>query len=211
MTKQYLLSFLIFFNSSFAFAISDNEVIQKYKQNNEAYKYDLYWHVKDSSNSESKDWAEFENYIQTAETYQKKAGVAYMISGAAVAIAASFGFSNADSSTERIAYAFAQSLGIGAIGYGTYKYYIGNNDRSFYHVVNNTSGLSVENKNALILNYDTEKKWQKQRINWIAIGTYSLIALANYINASRQEDQSTRDALYVIGGVYTLAAISVSF
>lgn len=211
MTGRFWLSFLIFFNTSFCFAISDNEVIQKYKKNNEAYRYDLYWNLKNNSDSAYKNWDEFEAYINTTELYHKEEGLAYMISGAVVAIAAGFAFHGAHSDTEKIAYSFAQSLGIGAVGYGTYKYYIGNYDRSFYHVVSRTEGLTMDQKTALILNYDLEKKWQKQKLTLIAFGTYSLIAIANYFNASQESDPGTKNFLYAIGGVYTLAAISVSF
>ena len=41
--------------------------------------------------------------------------------------------------------------------------------------------------------------------------TYGLIAAANLINASQAEDETTKDVLYSLGGVYTLAFLSVTF
>jgi len=130
---------------------------------------------------------------------------------AVLTILTGIGYSNAGSTTEELTYSLAQSLSIGAIGYGAYKYYIGDFDRSFYYIINSTENLNTEQKDQMVFHYSSEKSYQKDKLKWITLATYGLVAAANIINAARSNDATSRDALYTIGGVYTLAFFSVTF
>tara|TARA_B100001248_G_scaffold262722_1_gene261576 strand:- start:15582 stop:16217 length:636 start_codon:yes stop_codon:yes gene_type:complete len=210
--KAFWLSFLIFFSSASSLAkLKDNEVIKEYKESFSAVRPDLYSNIHKTSNEYWKDWNSFESYILDKQDIHEKQGLGYMISGALMTVLTSIGYAQADSATQEITYSLAQSLSIGAIGYGAYQYYIGDQDRSFYYIVNSTEGLSSAQRDQFVSHYSAEKRYQKDRLKTITMITYGLIAAANLINASQAEDETTKDVLYSLGGVYTLAFLSVTF
>jgi hypothetical protein len=76
-----------------------------------------------------------------------------------------------------------------------------------------TSSLSDKQKTQVLRAYYYQKKNRLQKERLIKAITHSLIAAVNIYNASQQDESAkdVRNALYFIGGINTLAAISYTF
>ena len=159
----------------------------------------------------AENWSEFSKTIEELRSKQKSEGVAYMVSGFLVLVGGGFGYANSTDSLQKVAFSLSQSLGIGALGYGYYSYKIGGGDRTFYDSVAGVSSLNEIQKDELTRSYFKVRQDNLKTNEWIRFVTHSLIAGLNLVYASQESNADVRSALYFVGGVNAMAAISIAF
>ncbi|MCB0412388.1 MAG: B domain-containing protein [Bdellovibrionales bacterium] len=175
-----------------------------------SFKLNRYAELIPNSQEQINSWQTFQAATLLSMEKQRQQGVAYMVSGVGLAIGMGFAYGSSHDATEKIVYSFAQSLSIGAIGYGYYSYYIGNQDRAFYEILNR-SDLTEGQRDQLVQMYSEEKKRRGEQIRWLNFATYGLISVVNLINATGETDHSVQSTQYVLAGIYGVAALSFAF
>lgn len=168
-------------------------------------------HALDLQPSDPQPWEKFRIQAEFNTSEEEKYGLAYMISGALVLIAGGVGYREADDNASQFALSLTQSLGIAGIGYGAYLYNIGGRHRRFYDVVSGVPSLSPEQRHDLALSYYRVDHDQVEKAKWIKVLSYGLISVLNLYHASQTDDENLSTALYFVGGVSGLAAISYTF
>jgi hypothetical protein len=156
-------------------------------------------------------WNDFARAQERQVSKDRDTGFAYMVSGALLTLGGSVGYHNSKTSVEKLAYSLTQSLGVAGVGYGAYLYHVGNEHRSFYESVRNTTSLSESQRNDLFRSYAEQVRVVQYNSKWIRIVTHALVGALNFYNASREPDQDLRQGLNVIGTANALAAVSLSF
>ncbi|GIL16944.1 MAG: hypothetical protein BroJett040_06950 [Oligoflexia bacterium] len=156
-------------------------------------------------------WEEFSRKVKLKTDKEQEEGRAYMISGGLLLVGSVVGYHNAHSSVEKLAYSVAQSLGIGGIGYGSYLYNIGGEERVIYTTILRAD-LGSHEKDALVRSYTHQWKENKQRDKMIRIVTHSLVGILNIYNGARvpSSEEDLRQGLYALGGINLLAALSLT-
>lgn len=124
-----------------------------------------------------------------------------------------YGASITDDGAEKLIYTVFQTIGIASVGYGGYTWQIGGEERSLHETLSLATSLSDKEKTQVLRAYYYKKKDREQKERFIKAITHGLIAAVNIYNASQQDEKSkgVRNALYFIGGVNTMAAISYTF
>jgi hypothetical protein len=156
-------------------------------------------------------WAQFKVEVDARTDQQKVEGIAYMVSGGLVLIGSAIGYEKSTDPIAKSVYSISQSLSIGAMGYGSYLYSIGDGDRDFLNIIENSTSLTIEQKNEILRNYRARHEHNRKHERVIRIATHGLIAVLNIYNATREENEGLRTALYFVGGVNAIAAFSVTF
>lgn len=156
-------------------------------------------------------WREVnKNYLkQQSSDYQ--AGISYIISGTIALAGGLVGGQITSDPIERGLYVVFQSIGVASIGYGAYKWKIGDDDRLLTKSLANTEGLTEKNRIQFMQTYQFQKSQFEATERKIKAITHGLIAAINLYNASKQDQDGIKNSLYFIGGVNLLAAISFSF
>lgn len=154
-------------------------------------------------------WEEFSKKVKMKTDKEQEEGRAYMISGGLLLVGSLVGYHNAHTTIEKLGYSIAQSLGVGGIGYGSYLYNIGGEERVIYTTIYQTE-IGTKEKDALVRSYTTQWKENKQRDKLIRIVTHSLVGVLNIYNGSRATEDDLRQGLYAIGGINLLAALSLT-
>jgi hypothetical protein len=156
-------------------------------------------------------WREInKNYLkQQSSDYQ--AGISYIISGSIALAGGLVGGQITADPIERGLYVVFQSIGVASIGYGAYKWKIGDDDRLLTKSLATTEGLTEKNRIQFMQTYQFQKSQYEITERKIKAITHGLIAAINLYNASKQEQDGIKNSLYFIGGVNMLAAISFSF
>lgn len=158
-----------------------------------------------------KIWKAYKKKIELTESKEHTLGLSYMISGGVATLGGIYGYYNSQDPFARGVYAIAQSIGIGAIGYGAFTYWIGDDQRSFYNIIENTESLSNAQRVQILRSYLQSKKRQEQKSNTIKAITHGALAIINGINASKESNQDVRTVLYFLGGINLLASLSYTF
>lgn len=158
-----------------------------------------------------KDWSKFRLHVEERAEQHRFEGLAYMVSGGAVLIGSAIGLEKSEDVLAKAVYSVSQSLSIASIGYGAYLYSIGDSDRSFFNVIENASSLDPSQKNEILRSYIRNKNENQRKERMIRIVTHGLIAVANFYGASRETDPGLATALYFVGGVNAIAAVSIAF
>jgi hypothetical protein len=155
------------------------------------------------------NWEQFDRIMLEQTETEEHTGQGYMISGGLLLVGGLVGYSSVSSNVEKLAYSVVQSLGVAGIGYGTYLYNVGGEERAFYRTVKGTNDLSLNAKNNLFKSY--KGVWEQRRKNekMIRILSHSLVAAINFYNGARAESTDLKQGLYVIGGVNALFALSM--
>ncbi len=162
-------------------------------------------------NIENPRWESFENEIKLLERADYQNGLSYVISGSLALAGGLWGEAIADDSVEKGIYAVFQSIGIASVGYGAYLWQVGGEERALYHALAQTQGLSDADRTRFLRTYFAQRKQRLKREKLIRAITHGLVAGVNIYNATRQDERGVRDALYFIGGINVLAAVSFSF
>ncbi|MBX2988979.1 MAG: hypothetical protein KF802_13910 [Bdellovibrionaceae bacterium] len=155
-------------------------------------------------------WQDFENFMRNREEEERVTGISYMISGAVATLGGLVGYQSSQDNFSRSAYAIAQSVGIGALGYGASIYWNGNEYDSFYRAVRGSS-LTPMQKNELLARFLSNEKSERRRARWIRVGTHTLLAVVNFYAASQESNRDVRNLLQFMGGVNAVIAFSYSF
>lgn len=157
------------------------------------------------------DWLRFKADVEERTREERVEGIAYMVSGGLVLIGSAIGYENSRDPIAKTVYSISQSLSIGAIGFGSHLYSVGGADRDFLNIIENSTSLSLAQKNEILRSYRARKEHNEKSQKWIRVATHGLIAAVNLYNAGRETDEGLRTALYFVGGVNAIAAISISF
>lgn len=159
---------------------------------------------------ESKEWIDFALETKNLEKKQIKNGISYIISGSLALVGGILGDSVAADPAEKGIYAIFQTIGVASIGYGAYTWQIGGEERTLYQALQG-SNLNPTQKADFLESYKLQRKLREKNERVIKAITHGLIAGLNIYNASRQQQETVQSALYFVGGVNLLAAVSYTF
>lgn len=155
----------------------------------------------------------WEQYYKDSERQEKidyRNGLSYIISGSLALAGGILGGTVTDDNLEKGIYTIFQTIGVASIGYGTYVWKLGGEDRLISKTLN-TSRLTPEQRTHFLRSYYAQKKSSEIRERQIKAITHGLIAGLNFYNASQQKQDGIKSGLYFVGGVNLLAAISFTF
>lgn len=156
------------------------------------------------------NWNEFQSFIEKEEIENSRRGLAFMISGTLATLGGSVGYHESEEVLSRTIFALTSNIGLVAIGLGASYYFTGSEVDSFYYAINGSS-LSLKQKNEVLQRYMQHQREEKDRRRWIRVATHSLIAVANFYSAAKEDNEQIRSVFYFLGGANTLMAISYSF
>ncbi|MCB0406579.1 MAG: hypothetical protein KDD34_00165 [Bdellovibrionales bacterium] len=167
--------------------------------------------LQNKSNLAQMTWSDFQVHIDKETSRQRQEGLAYMVSSSLVFLGATVGFHSVDQSLEKSIYSVSQTLAIAAFGYGFYQYNVGSHDRQFFQIIENTSSLTLTQKNEILNSYAMIQKEKENTNKWTRFFTYLTISGLNFVQASQESNSDIKNTMYFIGGASALAAISVHF
>lgn len=111
----------------------------------------------------------------------------------------------------RAVYAIGQTLGVAGIGYGSYLVLLENDYTRFKRTIDLTTSLSDAEKNSLAKTFLEENAERGRRVRRIRVITHGLTAVLNISNAVTATQRELRTALFFVGGINVLAALSFGF
>lgn len=155
-------------------------------------------------------WAEFSNDVKKDAAQNKKLGIAYLISGGVATIGGIVGYNNSRDPFAKAVFLAAQSIGIGAIGYGGVKAYSGTNQSLFYALDSNPT-LSNNQRDQIIRSYFDFRRGEEKSIRVIRAITHGIITVLNGYNGYFEPNGEIRTALFFVAGVNALATVSLLF
>jgi hypothetical protein len=156
-------------------------------------------------------WDSFSRFIEDENRKEQKQGTAYILSGALAVIGSAIGFERTQDPFARTVFTVSQSMGIAAIGYGTYLSQVGSEYDAFHRSLERSTSLSLEQKNQVLSNYLAEKSEMRRKARLIRAFTHGFIAALNFYNGSKQTDTNLQNVHYFIGGINLVACVSFSF
>lgn len=155
-------------------------------------------------------WDEFAEAVKVQQEQDRINGLSYIISGSLALAGGIWGNGIASDPAEKGVYTVFQTIGIASIGYGSYIWQIGEEERAIYDSLQ-YSKLTPEQKSQFLRAYRYQRTEKLRKDKIIRAVTHGLIAGLNFYNASQQENTSLKNTLNFIGGVNLLAAISFTF
>ena len=155
-------------------------------------------------------WDTFAHEVEIQREKDRKNGLSYIISGSLALVGGIVGNSIAEDTAEKGIYTVFQTIGVASIGYGAYTWQVGGEERFLYQSLQ-TSKLTPEQKSQFLQSYNFQRKEREKRDHLVRAITHGLIAALNIYNASQQKQDSLKNALYFVGGVNALAAVSFTF
>jgi hypothetical protein len=155
-------------------------------------------------------WEKYSREVDLQIEKDRKNGISYIISGSLALLGGIIGERVAEDSSERGIYAVFQTIGVASIGYGAYTWQIGGEERSLQKSLQ-YSNLSAEQKSQFLSSYVVQRKSREKQDRKIRAITHGLISALNFYNASQQKQEGLKSALYFVGSVNLLAAISFTF
>lgn len=161
----------------------------------------------------SKDptWDDFELNYQKSLEADKTQGISYIISGSIALVGGLAGNGVTSDPLEKGVYAIFQTIGVASIGFGAYKWQIGDDNRLLIQSLKYNDNLSNGQKLSVLKSIEKEKGTLKEKEKLIKAITHGMIAALNFYNASLQKNSSVKNGLYFIGTANALASISYSF
>ena len=155
-------------------------------------------------------WTRFESSVVHHERSDYLNGISYIISGTVAVVGGFVGQSISQDPLEKGVYTVFQTIGIASIGYGAYTWKLGDDDRFLYETLKDSS-LGIEERNSVLKSYYQQKKSREKSERAIKAVTHGLIAALNLYSATQQSKGPVQNALFFVGGVNLLAAVSFSF
>lgn len=155
-------------------------------------------------------WSEFSRDVALQERRDAKNGLSYIISGSLALAGGLVGNGITNDSIEKGIYTVFQSIGIASIGYGSFVWKIGGEERALYKTLQE-SRLTAEQKTLFLRSYVAQRKERESKERVVKAITHGLIAGLNFYNASQQKQTSIKTGLNFIGGVNLLAALTYTF
>lgn len=156
-------------------------------------------------------WHAFELSVQKENFRDSNDGLSYILSGSLAVIAGFAGQGVSSDPLEKGVYTLFQSIGIAAIGYGSYSLMVGNDDKLLYSALEGQPNMSLHERTEFLRNYGRLKRERERKERIVKAITHGMIAALNIYTATQQKPGPVQNALYFIGGVNVLATISYSF
>lgn len=156
------------------------------------------------------NWTDFSQAVSKQKRKDEVYGWSYIISGSLALVGGILGTQVTSDPLERGVYTLFETMGIASIGYGSYVWKIGGEERLLYNTLQGTK-LSPEQKSQFLVSYNFQIKDRDQRDRALRSITHGLISALNFYSASQQKQPGLKTTLNFIGGVNLLAAISFTF
>jgi hypothetical protein len=138
-------------------------------------------------------------------------GWAYVVSGG-IALAASIpGYYLSEDVFARSVYSLGETLAVGSIGYGSYLILVSDDYARFVRILESSPTLSVTEKERLAYEFLNENAKRARAVRKIRVISHGLTAGLNFLNGATSGNRDLRTALYFIGSINVLAALSFLF
>jgi hypothetical protein len=138
-------------------------------------------------------------------------GWAYVVSGG-VALAVSIpGYYLSEDIFARSVYSLGETLAVGAVGYGSYLILISDDYARFVRILESSPTLSLSEKERLSYEFLNENAKRARAVRKIRVISHGLTAGLNFLNGATSDNRELRTALYFIGAINVLAALSFAF
>lgn len=157
------------------------------------------------------EWTDYDQVAARAAAADRTNGISYIISGGVALVGGIAGANVTSDPLEKGVYALFQTIGIASIGYGAYKWKIGDEDRLLMNSLHDSRDLSDAQKISFLKVYNDQKKELLRQERYIKAITHGLIAALNIYNASQQTQDGVKNTLYFVGGANLLASLSYTF
>lgn len=156
-------------------------------------------------------WHQYDVLSTKAIETDKMNGISYVISGSLALVGGLVGAGITTDPLEKGIYALFQTIGIASIGYGAYKWQVGDEQRVIMSSLRTTEELNDQQRLAFLKVYYEEKKELSSKERNIKAITHGLIAALNFYNASQQKQDGVKNTLYFVGAANMLASLSYTF
>ena len=145
---------------------------------------------------------------ELADAHAKYEGWGYLISGGvALGISVPAYYLSQDVFAKAI-YSVTETLGVAAVGYGSYQVLVDDDMTRFVRVVKSVPGLTRSQREQFAMSYLRENADRARNLRRIRVISHGLTAALNLVNAVTSSNANLSDALYFVGGVNALAAFS---
>jgi hypothetical protein len=134
-------------------------------------------------------------------------GWGYLVSGGAALAISIPAYYLTDDVFAKAIYSVTETLGVAAVGYGSYLVLVDNEMSRFVRIVKSVPKLSRAQENQLAASYLRENADRARGVRKIRVISHALTAALNFVNAATSSNQNLAEALYFVGGVNTLAAL----
>lgn len=138
-------------------------------------------------------------------------GWAYIISGGAILAGSIPAYYLSEDVFAKVIYTVGKTVGITAVGYGSYLVLIENDYTRFQRIMRGVPGLSKEEKIQLSEQFLEESSERARSVRRIRVITHSLAAGLSFIDGFTSSHQNLKIAHFFLGGINTLAALSFGF
>lgn len=156
-------------------------------------------------------WKEILKTQEQEKQIDRTNGLSYIISGGIALVGGLAGANITDDPLEKGVYSLFQTIGIASMGYGAFKWKVGDERRLMINSLAKDKNLNPEQKFSFYTTYYLEKSKIEKNDRAIRAITHGLIAALNFYNGSQQQQGGVKNTLYFIGGANLLAAISFTF
>jgi hypothetical protein len=167
-------------------------------------------HAEEVAFNSTMSWKEYDAAVGEPRKLETAEGWGYLVSGS---LALAGGIVGAGISSDPLAkgvYSLSQTIGIAALGYGSYKLMVGSDHQAFQNSLRGTK-LSERQRNDLVRGYLAYRQEEVRKTERVKAITHGLIAGLNFYNASIEKNNDLKTVFYFIGGINALAAIHFAF
>ncbi len=157
------------------------------------------------------EWPQLVERMEQKNAGDRVEGISYLISGSLAMAGGLAGQELSNDPLEKGVYTLFQSIGVASIGFGIYRWKVGNEDRWAYESAALAPGLSNEQRMSMMRSFYRVKREREKQERFMRALTHGLIAALNVYGALQQENESLKNGLIFLGGVNALAAVSFAF
>ncbi len=150
------------------------------------------------------DWLEAK--ADEIDRIHTERGWAYVISGGVVLAGSIPGFYLSKDLFAQAVFSIGQTLGVAAVGYGTYLVSIRNDYSQFVRILKGVPELSIGERNHLARQFLVERAATAKASRRIRVITHSLTGLLNLVNGVTASSSELKTALFFLAGINALAA-----
>jgi hypothetical protein len=142
------------------------------------------------------------------DSTSKYQGWGYLISGG-VALGISVpAYYLSDDVFAKAIYSVTETLSVAAIGYGAFQLLVDDDMTRFVRIVRSVPGLTRAQRDQMAMSYLRESADRARNLRRIRVISHGLTAALNLVNAATSSNPNLSEALYFVGGVNLLAAVS---
>ena len=161
--------------------------------------------------NDSPDWNTFSKNVDAINQAEENSGLAYMISGAAVAIGGGIINNQSTDPLTNLTLSLIQSAGIAGIGYGAGLYSLRSPDDLFRDTLQMQTDLTPDQRISMTKNYLSLKRDQEKKKRIISAITYGLVAAFNTYNAIQSSNGDLKTVYWAVAGVNLAMSLSFTF